>query len=146
MEITSASQQKLDFMKLLVTELQNQNPLDPMDNQQMAAQLAQFTQLELSENMNNNMDSMNSTMSEMNTSFMGAMLLAQLEYARSMLGQEVSFYNSQYDQMVTGQVAKLTIENNEPMLVVNGTVTHNDTSTSEQEFTIRVSDVQGIKL
>ena len=52
MELVSAGQQRLDFMTLLVTEMRNQNPLEPMDNQQMAAQLAQFTQLDLTEAMN----------------------------------------------------------------------------------------------
>ncbi|MCD6175181.1 MAG: flagellar hook capping protein, partial [Planctomycetes bacterium] len=49
MSMTSmnAVDQKLDYLKLLVTELQNQNPLEPMEQKDMAAQLAQFSQLEL---------------------------------------------------------------------------------------------------
>jgi len=35
-----------DFMNLLVAQLKNQDPLNPMDNQQFAVQLAQFSQLE----------------------------------------------------------------------------------------------------
>jgi len=34
-----------DFLKLLITQLQNQDPLKPMDNQEFAAQLAQFNSL-----------------------------------------------------------------------------------------------------
>jgi flagellar basal-body rod modification protein FlgD len=34
------------FLKLLTTQLQNQNPLDPMKNEDFVAQLAQFSQLE----------------------------------------------------------------------------------------------------
>lgn len=34
-----------DFLKLLVTQLQNQDPLKPMDNQAFIAQTAQFSQL-----------------------------------------------------------------------------------------------------
>ncbi|MEI8015899.1 MAG: flagellar hook capping FlgD N-terminal domain-containing protein [Nitrospira sp.] len=34
-----------DFLKLLVTQLQNQDPLKPMDNQDFIAQTAQFSQL-----------------------------------------------------------------------------------------------------
>lgn len=34
------------FLKLLTTQLQNQNPLDPMENEAFVAQLAQFSQLE----------------------------------------------------------------------------------------------------
>ncbi|RZJ98345.1 MAG: flagellar biosynthesis protein FlgD [Novosphingobium sp.] len=34
-----------DFLKLLTTQLQHQDPTDPMDNSQMLAQMAQFTSL-----------------------------------------------------------------------------------------------------
>ena len=34
------------FLQLLVTQLQNQDPLSPQDNSQFLAQLAQFTQVE----------------------------------------------------------------------------------------------------
>lgn len=43
------SQQTLgrdDFLKLLVTQLQHQDPLNPIDNHEFVAQTAQFTQLE----------------------------------------------------------------------------------------------------
>jgi len=35
-----------DFMQLLIAQLQNQDPLNPMDSSQFAAQLAQFSSLE----------------------------------------------------------------------------------------------------
>jgi flagellar basal-body rod modification protein FlgD len=35
-----------EFLQLLVTQLQNQDPLDPMKNEQFAVDLAQFSQLE----------------------------------------------------------------------------------------------------
>jgi flagellar basal-body rod modification protein FlgD len=53
-EITSSSKLQMDFMKLLVTQLQNQNPLEPLDNNEMAAQLAQFSQLQQLESLNKN--------------------------------------------------------------------------------------------
>ena len=34
------------FLQLLVTQLQNQNPLDPVDNTQFIAELAQFSALQ----------------------------------------------------------------------------------------------------
>jgi flagellar basal-body rod modification protein FlgD len=35
-----------DFLRLLTTQMQNQDPLKPMDNQEFIAQLAQFSQLQ----------------------------------------------------------------------------------------------------
>ena len=40
--IASASSLQSQFMNLLVTQLKNQDPTDPMDDNQMTAELAQF--------------------------------------------------------------------------------------------------------
>lgn len=42
----SAKEQQINFMNLLMVQLKNQNPTQPYDNQQFAAQLATFSQLE----------------------------------------------------------------------------------------------------
>lgn len=54
----NARMDKDDFLKLLVTQLQFQDPLAPSDNQQMAAQMAQFTSLEQTQNMAKSLESM----------------------------------------------------------------------------------------
>jgi flagellar basal-body rod modification protein FlgD len=41
-----------DFLKVLLTQLTYQDPLKPMDNQQFMAQIAQFTNLEQSQQIN----------------------------------------------------------------------------------------------
>ena len=49
------SAKKLDkeaFLKLLVTQLQHQDPLNPMDDKESIAQLAQFSSLEQMQQMN----------------------------------------------------------------------------------------------
>ena len=73
----TASKIQTDYMKLLVTELQNQNPLEPLDNKEMASQLAQFSQLQQLESMN--------------SSFAKALQTADRNYAASLMGKEVSF-------------------------------------------------------
>ncbi len=41
-----AEQQKIDFLDILVTQLENQNPLDPMDTDEWTAQLTRYSMLE----------------------------------------------------------------------------------------------------
>jgi flagellar basal-body rod modification protein FlgD len=49
---TGSSLDKDDFLQLLVTQMQYQDPLDPQDNTEYVAQLAQFSSLEQMQNLN----------------------------------------------------------------------------------------------
>jgi flagellar basal-body rod modification protein FlgD len=102
----SASDIQMDYMKLLVTQLQNQNPLEPMDNKDMTAQLAQFSQLQQLESMN--------------TSFGGVLNSVQRTYASSLIGKEVSFqvttaegavetHTGKVDEVVMGKDGQITL-------------------------------------
>jgi len=87
--ITSASEIQMDYMKLLITQPQNQNPLEPMDNDQMASQLAQFSQLQQLESMS--------------SSFADVLKMANRTYANSLLDKNVTFY---YQDETTGSYIK----------------------------------------
>jgi flagellar basal-body rod modification protein FlgD len=52
---------KDQFMKLLVAQLQNQDPLNPLDDKEFVAQLAQFSSLEQLTLVNDNLGSMQTT-------------------------------------------------------------------------------------
>lgn len=49
---------KNEFLKLMIAQMENQNPLEPQANEEFVAQLAQFSQVEGIENMNGNLDTM----------------------------------------------------------------------------------------
>jgi flagellar basal-body rod modification protein FlgD len=51
-----------DFFTLLITQLENQNPLTPQDNTAFVAQLAQFSTLQGIEDLNSNFVSMNGSL------------------------------------------------------------------------------------
>jgi flagellar basal-body rod modification protein FlgD len=142
---STASSQMMDYLNLLVTELQNQNPLEPLDNQQMASQLAQFSQLQETEQMNTSMAEMNKTMGNLNTSFYNAMIVAEYDYAKSLLGKEVSFYNGYYDQVLSGDVSKINIVEGQPELEVHVPLNYDDGSSETRSFSVKLYEVQGIR-
>ena len=139
-DTVNAGQQKLDFMNLLITEMQNQNPLEPLSNQQMAAQLAQFSQLEQAELMNTNLTTINETIGQLNTSFAGAMMVAQYEFAKSLLGQDVSFTLGTDGATFHGKAEKLHFEQNQPVLDVR-VKTQTDSGTAETMVPVKLEQI-----
>ena len=59
---------KDDFLNLLITQLQNQDPLSPMDSTEFSAQLAQFSSLEQLSNVNDNLETMQLFQASLNNS------------------------------------------------------------------------------
>lgn len=47
-----------DFLKILLTQLTYQDPLKPMDNKEFMAQMAQFTSLEQTQQLNTNIETL----------------------------------------------------------------------------------------
>lgn len=96
---SNATTLQTDYLSLLVTQLQNQDPMAPMDSSEMTAQLSQLYQLQALENMDSN--------------FSQVLESAQQSYASSLVGKEVSFEASGDDgsaETVTGQVQEVNIE------------------------------------
>lgn len=54
---------KDDFLQLLVTQLEHQDPLNPLDDKEFIAQLAQFSSLEQMQNIASSLDTLNKTVS-----------------------------------------------------------------------------------
>jgi flagellar basal-body rod modification protein FlgD len=75
---------KDDFLKLLVTQLKSQDPMNPQDSSAFVAQLAQLTQVEQTYNINTNLQNLLS--SQNNVSSMSAM---------SLIGKNITTQGSQ---------------------------------------------------
>lgn len=76
---------KQDFLKLLVTQLENQDPLNPSNPAKFSSQLAQFSSLEQMTNINENIKDMAQSSQAMNR-------MSSL----SMLGKEVVLENDSF--------------------------------------------------
>lgn len=87
------------FLKLLITQLENQDPLDPQDNSEFVAEMAQFSSLEQMTNMNDSLGKINTLVSNMDTS----LLVGQLS---GMIGKGVD-----WDEMI-----QTTDEKGEPVI------------------------------
>ena len=62
------------FLKLLVTQLQYQDPLDPTKNEEFVAQLAQFSQVEQLTTANDSLETLYTAMASMNNASMTQLL------------------------------------------------------------------------
>lgn len=76
---TSDTMGQTAFLTLFTTQLKNQNPLDPMENEAFVAQLAQFSQLEATTKMSTNIDTLVKSMSN-----------SQISNASSLIGKTIS--------------------------------------------------------
>lgn len=102
----------MNYMKLLVTELQNQNPLEPLDNNQMASQLAQFSQLQQLESMDSN--------------FANILAVSERAYANTLIGKEVSFMaktQTGEKERTTGTVDEAIADNDGKIILAVGNQT-----------------------
>jgi len=96
---------KDQFLKLLVTQLSHQNPLEPMDNKEFIAQMAQFSSLEQMSQLNKSMDS----------------LLTGFEAMKSdsYLGKNVE-YQDESGTMARGKAESVHFEEKSVKVMVNG--------------------------
>ena len=62
---TTAQEASERFLKLLVTQLQNQDPLNPVDNAQMTSQMAQISTVSGIEKLNTTVEGLNSSFMQM---------------------------------------------------------------------------------
>ncbi|WIW71585.1 flagellar hook capping FlgD N-terminal domain-containing protein [Anaerosinus gibii] len=105
---------KESFLKLLVTQMQYQDPLDPQDNAEYIAQLAQFSSLEQMTNVNSALEKMNTLIGNMDTS----LLVGQTS---NFIGKEIEWQNDK-KEMQTGTVTGVKIVDGQPYVLVGNII------------------------
>jgi flagellar basal-body rod modification protein FlgD len=88
-----------DFLKLLVTQMSSQDPLNPQTDTAFAAQLAQFSSLSETQDMQSDLQNIQAT---------------------GLIGQTVSVTPSSGATAVTGIVSAVQVSSGTPSLIVNG--------------------------
>lgn len=101
------------FMKLLVSQLQNQDPFQPTDNQAFIAQLAEFSSLEQMEELNDNIVGLALLQQ-------GNALMDQLTNSGALIGQSVSYVDPTTQEELTGLVSSVKIEDGLAVLLIDG--------------------------
>ncbi|VVE90699.1 flagellar hook capping FlgD N-terminal domain-containing protein [Pandoraea bronchicola] len=103
--LQSSSLGMQDFLKILLTQLTYQDPLKPMDNQQFMAQMAQFTTLEQTQQLNDKIGQLISTQATLQSV--------------GLIGKTVDATTA--SGTVTGTVTALTLDQNTPQLSIKTT-------------------------
>ena len=100
------------FMKLLITQMQNQDPLEPMSNEDFAAQMASFSSLEQMQNLN--------------AGFSKMMDLNQVSTTAALIGKEVVYQNQDTGHNITGKVDRVLIKPDGIYFKIDGHEIHSD--------------------
>ncbi|MFA6449854.1 MAG: flagellar hook capping FlgD N-terminal domain-containing protein [bacterium] len=94
---------KEDFLQLLVAQMKNQDPLDPLKNEDFIAQLAQFNSLEQMMNLNKNFEQLNA--------------MQMLTQSAALIGKGVAWYDAD-GNVQSGGVSSVEIISGIPTLMV----------------------------
>lgn len=122
-----------DFLSLLTTELQNQDPMNPVDDTQSVAQLAQFSALSATE--------------ELNTSFQNFQSNFGVMQSASLIGKTVTVSTPNgtgNTSNITGTVSSIAVQNGQPFFTMNGSNGKPITDNNGQPLLFPTSEIVGI--
>jgi flagellar basal-body rod modification protein FlgD len=100
------SDPKTEFLSLLVTQLKNQDPNNPVDQTQMLAQLAQFSSLE--------------QMQSLNTTMTASASISNLSQSASLIGKTVTLTDPKTGATTNGVVGSVNVVNGNAQINVGG--------------------------
>lgn len=102
-----------EFLKLLVTQLQNQNPLEPMENTEFISQMANFSALEQMTNINSNLEILLRNLNE------DLFPQISMQQAANLIGREIAYEDSS-GWILNGKVEAISLSDGVVYYVVDG--------------------------
>jgi flagellar basal-body rod modification protein FlgD len=106
MEGISSAVATNEFLTLLTIQLTNQDPIDPVNQEDFVAQLSQFSMLEQIENLN--------------STFEQVLRTEQISQGINLVGKNAEFSDPITGEQQTGRVEKLISDDGPVNLVING--------------------------
>lgn len=123
-----------DFLKLLTTELKNQDPMQPMDDTQSIAQLAQFSALSATQELNQSFQNFQSNFGVMQTA--------------GLIGKSVTVVSTdatgKNSSNITGTVSSIAVQNGTPYFTMKGANGKELTDQNGQPLLFSTSSIVGI--
>ena len=95
---------KMSFLKLLVTQLQNQDPMSPMEDTAFISQLATFSSLEQQTSTNESLSSVSKSQAA--------------TQAFAMIGSNIEYTSTNQDGVMSGKVESVSFVDGMPVLNV----------------------------
>lgn len=107
------------FLSLMLQQMQNQDPTEPVDNQQWLSQLAQYSSLEQMTQMNEGLTNLASALEALSNNVSQNSGVSQ---TLSLIGKEVDIMTDpeKPDELTTGIVTEATFKDGEGQVKVNG--------------------------
>ncbi len=97
---------KDQFLRLLVVQLENQDPTNPLDDKEFISQMAQFSSLE--------------QMTEMNRALTAMITDSRVDTSRELLGKHVEVFDRATGEKRSGLVEEVSFAGETPMISVDG--------------------------
>lgn len=124
-QITNATKNILgkdDFLKLLMTQLKYQDPMEPADNKEFIAQMAQFTSLE-------QMGNISAGFADLNRVQLGLLQETATSKAINLIGRNVEATDPDTSTVVAGIVSGMKVVGGIPKIIIGGSEVDIDTVT-----------------
>ncbi len=106
MAVSPASLNQDQFMQLLLTQLRNQDPIDPVSSSDMLGQMTQLSTLQ--------------SLQQLNAGFGDLLQMQQLTNGSSLLGRSVQFTDPSTSTPAAGVVSAVNVKDGAVVLQVGG--------------------------
>jgi flagellar basal-body rod modification protein FlgD len=117
LSISNISESRDDFLRMFVTQLKHQSPLDPLKGHEFVAQLAQFTSLE--------------QLTNLNISFSDMLKFQQLFEGSGLIGRNATYLGTDTDGESQGMIDGVKVSDGEIVALI-------------QSEEIPISDITGV--